>query len=107
MTRELLPQNLETGVTANFKSLNEFSKAFGTFGILLGGVVLAVILALTYAVFDASVNRPYLSVYYVIVLFQYVGTGFFAGFVNDLALPSFVLGNIFFRRFYPKTRNPT
>ena len=103
MTRELLPENLAIGVTANFNSLNEFLQAFGTFGILIGGVVLAVILAMAYAVFDASHDRPYLSVYYVVVVFQHFGTGFYAGFVNDLALPSFLLANIFFRLFIRKS----
>jgi hypothetical protein len=102
MTRELLPQNLEIGVTANFNSLNEFIRAFGSLGIVIGGVVLAIILATTYCVFDAAVDKPYLATYYVVVLFKYVGMGFYAGFVNDLALDAFVLENIFFWLFIRK-----
>jgi len=99
MTRELLPENLAIGVTANFNSLNEFVKAFGAMGILIGGLVLAVVLIVTYCVFDAAAGKPYLSAYYVLVLFKYFQMGFYAGFVNDLALPSLVLENIFFQLF--------
>jgi hypothetical protein len=99
MTRELLPQNLAIGVTANFNSLNEFVKAFGGFGILIGGVVLAFILVVSYCVFEAAEDDPYIAAYYVIALFKYVGTGFYAGFVNDLAFDDFLLENVFFRLF--------
>jgi hypothetical protein len=102
MTRELLPDNLQIGVTANFNSLNEFVKSFGDLGVLVGGLFLAAILVVTYCVFDAAVDRPYLAVYYVIVLFNYFQMGFYAGFVNDLAFPSLVLENIFFLLFVRK-----
>jgi hypothetical protein len=99
MTRQLLPQNLAIGVTANFNSLSEFVQAFGGFGILIGGVILAFILAIAYCVFDATEDNPYLAVYYIVVLLGYVGTGFYAGFVNDLAFDNFLLENVFFRLF--------
>ncbi len=99
MTRELLPQNLAIGVTANFNSVSEFVRAFGQFGILIGGVVLAFILAVSYCVFEAAADDPYIAAYYVIVLFKYVATGFYAGFVNDLAFDDFLLENVFFRLF--------
>jgi hypothetical protein len=102
MTRELLPQNLAIGVTANFNSLNEFVMAFGGFGILIGGVVLAFILVVSYCVFDAAVDEPYLAAYYAIVLFKYIGIGFYAGFVNDLAFDDFLLENVFFLLFIRK-----
>ncbi len=106
MTRELLPQNLAIGVTANFNSLNEFIKAFGPAGILVGSVILAVILVATYCVFDAAADEPYLAAYYVIVLFKYVGIGFYAGFVNDLAFDVFLLENIYFRLFIRRSNEP-
>jgi hypothetical protein len=96
MTRQLLPQNLAIGVTANFNSLSEFVHSFGGFGILIGGVILAIILVISYSVFGAAENNPYLSTYYVVVLLNYVGTGFYAGFVNDLAFDNFLLQNVFF-----------
>jgi hypothetical protein len=102
MTRQLLPQNLEIGVTANFNSLNEFVQAFGGFGVLIGGVILAFILAISYCVFDATEGNPYMAVYYVVVLFSYMGTGFFAGYVNDLAFDNFLLQNLFFWLFIRK-----
>lgn len=104
LTRELLPQNLAIGVTANFNSLNEFVGAFGSAGIAIGGVVLAIILSVTYCIFDAAAGRPYLATYFCNVIFKFVAVGFFAGFINDLALPLFLLDNIFFQLFVRRTR---
>lgn len=99
MTGQILPQNLQIGVTANFNSLNEFTRAFGSAGVVIGGLFLACILVLAYAVFSSAVGRPYLSTYYVTVVLIYVETGFVGGFINDQALPQFILNNIFFALF--------
>jgi len=104
MTGQILPQNLQIGVTANFNSLNEFTRAFGSAGVVIGGLFLACILVLAYAVFSSAAGRPYLSTYYVTVVLIYVGTGFIGGFINDQALPQFILNNIFFALF---VRRPT
>jgi hypothetical protein len=60
---------------------------------------LAFILVVSYCVFEAAEDDPYIAAYYVIALFKYVGTGFYAGFVNDLAFDDFLLENVFFRLF--------
>jgi hypothetical protein len=104
MTGQILPQNLQIGVTANFNSLNEFTKAFGSAGVVIGGLLLACILALAYSVFSSAVGRPYLSTYYVTVVLIYVSSGFMGGFVDDQALPQFILNNIYFFLF---VRRPT
>jgi hypothetical protein len=99
MTRQILPQNLEIGVTANFSSLNEFTRAFGSAGVAIGGLLLACVLVLAYSVFDSAAGRPYLATYYVTVVLVYVSTGFMGGFVDDQAFPQFVLNNIYFFLF--------
>jgi hypothetical protein len=99
MTGQILPQNLQIGVTANFNSLNEFTKAFGSAGVAIGGLSLACILVLAYSVFSSAVGRPYLSTYYVTVVLIYVSSGFMGGFVDDQALPQFILNNIYFFLF--------
>jgi hypothetical protein len=99
MTRQILPQNFEIGVTANFNSLNEFTRAFGSAGIVIGGLFLACVLVLAYAVFDSAAGSPFLSTYYVTVVLLYVSTGFMGGYVNDQAFPQFVLNNIYFLFF--------
>jgi hypothetical protein len=107
MTRQILPQNLQIGVTANFNSLNEFTRAFGSAGVVIGGLFLACVLVLAYSVFDSAAGRPYLSTYYVTVVLVYVSTGFMGGYVNDQALPQFILNNIYFFLFVrrPALRN--
>ncbi len=99
MTGEILPQNLQIGVTATFNSLNEFTRAFGSAGVVIGGLFLACTLVLAYSVFNSAFGRPYLSTYYVTVVLIYVSTGFTAGFVDDQALPQFILNNIYFFLF--------
>lgn len=99
MTRQILPQNVEIGVTANFNSLNEFTRAFGSAGVVIGGLLLACVLVLAYSVFDSAAGRPYLATYYVTVVLVFVSTGFMGGFVNDQAFPQFVLNNIYFFLF--------
>ncbi|HKB92058.1 MAG TPA: hypothetical protein VKC60_16190 [Opitutaceae bacterium] len=87
------------GVTPNFNSLNEFLKAFGTCGILIffgGGNGAG-------GYFGRNLCRLRCrrgqAQSFAILRNSIVPTrrdGFCAGFVNDLALPSFILGNIFF-----------
>lgn len=99
MTRALLPQNYDIGVTANFNSLNEFIYSFGLIGVVVGGSFLGVLLFFSYQLFRNSFCRPYLTVFYLSVVFPYITTGFIAGYINDLALPLAILNFIYFILF--------
>lgn len=103
MTKHLLPQNFDIGVTANFNSLNEFCYSFGSIGIVIGGLVFGVILLTGYRLFLASAYRPYKAMFYLTVVLPYLTAGFMAGFLNDQALPLLILNYLFFRMFVKKT----
>jgi len=102
-TVNLLPQNFEIGVTANFGALNEFSYNFGQFfGIVVGSIFLGCVLAVVYRFFLRSKNNPYTSIFYLSVIFPYFCSGIIAGFIHDLALPMLILNLIYFNIFIKK-----
>jgi hypothetical protein len=103
-TVNLLPQNFEIGVTANFGALNEFSYNFGQFfGIAVGSIFLGYFLTICYRYFLRSKNNPYMSIFYLSVIFPYLQAGIVSGFIHDLALPMLILNFIYFNIFIGKT----
>lgn len=99
MTADIIPENFSNGVTANFNSLNEFIYNFGSFGIILGGVILGFIIYLTYFYYKRSYFNPYASLFYLMIIFPYFSMGFISGFINDLALPSLLINLLLFKLF--------
>lgn len=103
-TSELLPENLEIGVTANFNSLNEFSRAFGTLAPVVGGIIFGVILGYTYHKYKLAINHPFSSTKYLLVFLPYLLNGFIVGFFNDSPLFLAILNYIYFRIFIRETQ---
>lgn len=103
-TVNLLPQNFEIGVTANYGALNEFSYNFGQFfGMAVGSIFLGYFLTICYRYFLRSKNNPYMSIFYLSVIFPYLQAGIVSGFIHDLALPMLILNFIYFNIFIGKT----
>jgi hypothetical protein len=103
MTKSLAPDVFDIGVTGNFNAVNEFIRAFGSIGTVLGGIFFGGLLTYVYRQFSRARNHPYLAVYYVCVIFPYFELGFLAGYANDLGLPLFMMSNVFFWLFIRRT----
>lgn len=102
-TSNLLPQNFEIGVTANFGLLNEFSYNLGPFfGVVFGSLFTGYVLSVCYRWFLRSKNNSYISIFYLSVIFPYFQGGVIAGFINDLALPLLILNLVYFKFFIKK-----
>lgn len=106
-SRKIIPEVMdEVGSTANFNSLNEFTRAFGVWGgIIIGGIVFGLILGYVYVHFKISYYEPYAALFHTIVLFYAFYTGFIAGYINDQGVQLLIINSILFKIFIRKN-NP-
>jgi len=104
MTLQVQPEvYYSVGSTANFNMLNEFLYTFGYMGFPIGIITFSFIIIISYSYFNKSVFCPYYSIFYILVIFNFLTTGFLAGYINDLALPLVMLNLIFFKLFVRKS----
>lgn len=101
MSRKIIPDVVEkVGSTANFNSLNEFTRSFGgTIGLIFGCLIFGMILGRVYFEYESSLNLEYYSLKYAMVIFLFCFIGFVAGFINDQAPQVLLINYILFKVF--------
>ena len=92
------------GSTANFNMLNEFIYTFGYMGFPIGIIIFSFIIIISYSYFNKSISCPFYSIFYILVIFNFLTSGFLAGYINDLALPLVMLNLIFFKLFVKRSK---
>ncbi|MBI5195216.1 MAG: hypothetical protein HZA10_02720 [Nitrospirae bacterium] len=100
-SNQIIPNVMEeAGSTANFNSLNEFSRSLGPIsGVLVGGVLFGLLLGWAYLEYRKSLNDQYCSLYYSLIVCQFITLGFSAGFINDVAIQVFIINLLLFKIF--------